>query len=333
MKFNTLDEVAKHFNIESTDVDHIKKELKNLIKDIHPDKNNGEFKSEHEKIIYNKIVEAFEFLESSNTTSVVAKNDIVALTKGIYEIILSKENDIYKEKIDGKVATLSNSIQESIKNFHNHNSTTRVTSIVIATLITALWMFPNFVKEHPFWGVLYYYNFEFSVIWVILLILSGALWLKIKIIEQKDGEIKRSYKFESTQNSIFRLFVAWMSIDFKNTEIKGDGKRFMIFTKDDLIDFLTTRYVFYSKNIGRINNLSTYQIEKVIEEIETEYQQKRKNIPDGLPLDLLPKPGEIDLEMADLISVLIIERLIGRRMIARLSKNSLSDIYEFELKN
>jgi hypothetical protein len=337
MEFNTLDEIIKHFNIEFTEGDDVKKELKNLIKKIHPDKNDGEFKSETDKTKYNEIIEALGFLELNNVTSIATKNDVAALTKVLNEIVLSKKADISEEKIERKVSTLSNFIQESIKNFHNHNSTPKITSIVIATLITALWAFPNVVKDHPLLGFLYHYNKEFTIIWLFSLIYMGILWLQIKMIEQKDEEIKCSYKLESTQNNIFSLFTTWMYGVFKNFEIREDKRRFITFTKEDLINFLITRYAFYNRKLKGMNNLTIYEIGKVIKETEDsetfKYQLKRKNISHSLFFNLLPRPGEIDLEIANLISDLIIERLFERNVIVKVNKRSLSDIYEFELEN
>ena len=45
MVFKTIKEIKDYFGLDSEDKDEIRKELIDKIRLIHPDKNNGEFKS------------------------------------------------------------------------------------------------------------------------------------------------------------------------------------------------------------------------------------------------------------------------------------------------
>ena len=62
MKYKSIDEIIKDFGINSTDIGDIKKELRQILKDIHPDKNGDRFKSKLDEINYHKILSALEFL-------------------------------------------------------------------------------------------------------------------------------------------------------------------------------------------------------------------------------------------------------------------------------
>jgi hypothetical protein len=335
MDFKSLDEIISHFELDNNDVEDLKKELKNLIKKIHPDRNKGEFKNDEDKDLYMEIQDALEFLEGSGRTSLATNNDITALAKVLKDLATTRKDEVAAESIEKKGSSLTTKLQDSITAFHKQNTTPKITSIVATTLITGLWIFPSTVKDHPLLGALYQYNKEFTIIWLFSLFAMGLLWLRIKSAERRDEQIKRSYKLESTQNFIFSLFTKWMCANHKNYSI-NENKRVILFSKDDLISFLINRYNFLQRQLRGTENKHQFEIEKIIKDIEKEgvfdedNHRKSPFNPFYQATSFLPKPGEIDLEIAQLICDLIIDRLNAKGAITKSAAKSLSDIYEYE---
>ncbi|MES2838050.1 MAG: hypothetical protein V4667_11040 [Bacteroidota bacterium] len=331
MDFKSIDEIISHFDLDVSEADEIKRELKSLIKKVHPDKNHGSFKSDKDKDFYMEIQSALEFLESGNT-SLATKNDITALAKVLKDLAITRKEEVATESIEKKNSSLTVKLQDSITDFHRQHSTPKITSLVITTIITALWAFPTIVKDHPLLGFLYQFNGEFTIIWITSLFAMGMLWTRIKTAERKDEAIKKNYKLESTQNAIFTLFTKWLAANLHHYEIR-EKKRYLKFSKDDLISFLTTRFNFFQRRLRGNENLHRYEIEKLIKEIEEskDFQiDYRKRNPFHIFFRFLPNPGEIDLEIAQMICDLIIDRLNTKGVITKSTEKSLSDIYEFE---
>ncbi len=98
MEFNSLNEIKEEFGIESEEVDSVKKELKKLIKDIHPDKNNGEFKNKLDKKNYHNIQSALDFLEKG--FEVVSRVELHALMKSINDLApISTKQELEAKRI------------------------------------------------------------------------------------------------------------------------------------------------------------------------------------------------------------------------------------------
>lgn len=335
MDFNSIDEILSHFDLNAQDADEAKKELKNLIKKVHPDKHNGNFKNDKDKDLYHEIQSALLCLDGASNTALSTKNEITALTKVIKDLAVARKEEVSAGVIERKGSSLTNKLQESIESFHKRHSTPKITGVVLTAIITALWAFPSVVKDHPLLSFLYRFNREFTIIWILCLIFTGYFWMRIKISEKRDEEIKRSYKLESTQNYIFNLFMNWMKSSYRHYEIIGD-KRFVKFCKDDLINFLITRYEFLQHNLRGAANLSDFEIEDRIRQFENSNSfRERKQTINSIPFlrNYLPIPGEIDLEIAQLISDLIIERLNAKGAITKCDSKKLSDFYEYEDTN
>jgi hypothetical protein len=167
------------------------------------------------------------------------------------------------------------------------------------------------------------------MIWLSSLFFSGILWVKIKASERRDEEIKRSYKLEATQNYIFTLFAGWLRINHKNYEIRND-KYFVKFTKDDLINFLVTRYEPLRRHMRGTENLPSYEFRDRIESFEKKSFDPNERYRRTLFWNFLPRPGEIDLEIAQLLCDLILDRLFSKGVVTKLESKKLSDVFEYE---
>jgi hypothetical protein len=150
--FKSLDEIISRFNLDAKDAEVVKKQLKNLIKKFHPDTNgeNGNFSTENDKNIFLEIKSAIEFLDGNqSTTTLATKNDITSLTKVLNELALSNKEEIVNKNIESKKSSLTTKLNESVIAYHKDHSSPKITSLVVASILTALWAFPNVVKDHP----------------------------------------------------------------------------------------------------------------------------------------------------------------------------------------
>ncbi|RED26185.1 hypothetical protein BD847_0098 [Flavobacterium cutihirudinis] len=335
MDFNSTEDIISHFELKTQNGKEIKKELKKLIKKVHPDINKGEFKDTKDESLYHEIQSALHFFETKKSNnSLSLRNENTDLMKIISDLTFEKKQEKIVENINAKNLALTDKLQESIVSYHKVNSAPKITGIVITSIITSLWAFPTVIKEHPILKTLYNYNAEFTIVWIISLLLTAILWIKINSSEKRDEEIKRGYKLESNQNYIFSIFIKWLLTNHQNYEYI-DNQRIITFSKDDLIFFLMTRFDVFQQRLKRLGKLETYEIQREVEHIEKHFEEEsnrnKKGItPYSLLKNLIPKPGKIDAEIAQLISDLIIDRLKAKEVITQSVSKSLSDKYIYK---
>lgn len=332
MDFKSIDEIISKFNLDSNDGDEIKKQLKLLIKEIHPDKNSGNFRNKEDEDLFHDVQSAIEFIDSQHSKhSLITRTEIASLTKVLNEIVSTRKEQTHSQVIERKDASLSVKLQDSVQSFHKRHTTPKISSAVVTIIMTALWTFPSLVKEHPLLSFLYTYYKEFTIFWVGSLVFTGLIWIRIRASERHDEEIKKSYKLEATQNYIFSLFVKWLRNNPRHFDIR-DKKLVIKFSKDNMMDFLTTRYNLLTHYLGRTTSLNDYEITERIQHFEEDkvYRHMRLRTPFSILNSILPTPGQIDLEIAQLISDLTIERLLNKGLLQKVDGKSLSDLYEYE---
>ena len=135
---------------------------------------------------------------------------------------------------------------------------------------------------------------------------------------------------------MFKLFSQWMMSDYQNYENRND-KYYLKFKKDDFIHFLINEYE-NIKSLSKATERNYETVERIREykEIKKKRDSKSifiKSLASTIEVfDIIPKAGEIDLDIAQIISDLVIERLKDRNIIKLLNNKSLSDEYEMEYK-
>ena len=337
MIFTTIEEIKEYFKLHSVEDDHLKKEIKKLMQKHHPDPtNNGEFESPEQKEKYLRLSEALNFLSQKNT-SLLLRDDLKALTKKVNDLALTQNKNIGRENIKQEEKQLSQVLNESIQTFHNRNRFPKISSLIFAAVVSAIWAFPNTVKDNPSLSFLYENHQTFTVVWIFILVISIIFWFTLKTIEARDEEIKKSYKIEAIQNQMFILFTNWLvahrRFDYSKNRERED-KTVLRFSKDDLSSFLINDYP-HLKNYKRLQGLPNYEI---VDEIRTFSAEKRKlnsnlfndAVYKMINGNFLPKAGEIDIETSQLIVELIVQRLLAKNIIELSTEKSLSDIYKYE---
>ncbi|WP_282018156.1 hypothetical protein [Salegentibacter mishustinae] len=336
MTFTTIDEIKDHFQLQSVTDEELKKEIKKLMKKHHPDPSgNGTFKSEKNKKDYLLLGEAFEFLSKKNN-SLTLKNEIQSLTKIVNELALTQQNNQQEKKVNSGEKKLRQAINGSIKDFHSKNKFPKISSLVIAGVISAIWAFPNSLKDNPTLSFLYENHQYFTIVWLSVLIFSVLLWFIIKTIETKDEQIKKTLKVESVQNQIFILFTRWKVISNNLIDTEANffsGPILLRFSKDELSSFLLNEYHILKKY--HLTKLSGFRALKELENIKENERRLNPNLFNSAVYQMvnfrfLPRAGELDIETSQLISDLIIERLEMKEIIKSNEIKSLSTEYIYE---
>src|SRR5260221_11217804 len=61
MKFNSIEEIKKFFDISTDSEEEIRNQLREIIKTIHPDKNGGRFRTKADKKYFYETQEALDY--------------------------------------------------------------------------------------------------------------------------------------------------------------------------------------------------------------------------------------------------------------------------------
>lgn len=335
MNFKNINEIISHFDFQEASVDDLLKKLKIIRKSVYPDPSaDGKFKDERTENLYHEVQSAIKFLKNKGTNLAVRKENSLANVLG--DIVAQNKEGEIKKNINATTSELSIRLSDSIDLYHKKIGTPKLQGLMITGLITALWALPTVAKDHPLLSILYKYNSIFFATWIIALVLLGVLWLKVKNAETRDKEVKKSFKTESIQNHIFLLFSMWFQHNYKNYKYNDDKEITLLFSSDNLVEFVLTRYSELREYILRSGLTDDWEIKRRIIALETEHYfiTKRSKIFKGFSFlsDIMPKPGELDIETAQLISDLIICRLTLKGVIKKTSVIGLSDVYEYKIR-
>jgi hypothetical protein len=75
VNFQSINQIKEQFNLESENISELKKQILQILKQIHPDNNSGEFKSESDKEKFTLLTEALEFLNNENNSEALIAPD------------------------------------------------------------------------------------------------------------------------------------------------------------------------------------------------------------------------------------------------------------------
>lgn len=162
--------------------------------------------------------------------------------------------------------------------------------------------------------------------------LTSFIWIYTKTIEKKDSILKQNFLLDSTQDDIFKLFCAWIrNVNYKNFD---SDKKTYNFSRNQLYNFILNHYKSLNKEYEEITELSDIDLYL---KIATDYKgakellvyTKSDSLKDRL-LFFFNKPGEIDIELANNLTDIMIEKLLFREMIKIENKQAFSDIYSYK---
>lgn len=302
MKFNSTDEIKKHFDLASDTTSDLKSQLHEIIKKIHPDKNGGSFRTKADEKYFLEIQDAIEFLDNSNNLP-VTRQELSLITQILKDILPASQI-----KQSENYLILENKIQTSIKFYKSKHLFPKISTSALAIVLTAIWLFPNSVSEHP---VLKNYfktdNPTFGIFWFGSVFLCAMTWLILKAVEKRDKELKRGLSLETNLNKIFTRF-----IDYRyHGKVVDD---FFYFNKDELIDFIL-EYDF--KN----DRVKVRKFKKSILDIYTDFLMK-----------LIPVSSNVDIDLAQSVGDVIIEKGTAKKVVERVDSFSINDTFRTKIQ-
>jgi hypothetical protein len=298
MRFNELGQIKKEFGIEAEELEEIRKQLRQLLREVHPDTNGGSFATEDAEKQYHKISDAINFIDERKSTdnALILRSEVQELIRVIRDIVPQATQSDPEKK-------LAELIDSDIKIFKTRHKFPKITTATISVVISALWLFPNTIKEHPVLSRLIdLQSPSFTALWLLTLAATASYWLLTALQEHREEQSKKYLKLETVQNQIFRGFLRYKNYVHK----KEDKNEVLRFEKDDLIG--------YVKNFEQIEN----PIYSTKEKLRTILEQ-------GLRLHY--RAGNIDTELAQSLADTIVQRGLLKGIIEKESKKSLSDIF------
>jgi len=208
MEYETIKEIIDKFSLTS-DIDKtndIRRELVKKLSEIHPDRNDGKFKDDETKSLYNDIHSAINFIDENyiNPTQLVPISKITDLIHLIHDIIPTKKN----KTIDEFETELHTKFNLDLMKHLLKNKKPKIISTVISTILSTIWVFPSTINDHPILSQYISTNSSlFIAFWIISLILTSFIWLHFSIKERK---IERAYdylKLEENQIEMYCFFI------------------------------------------------------------------------------------------------------------------------------
>lgn len=219
--FTSLQMIKDQFGIETESIDSVRSELRTMLVKLHPDKNGGNFVDENCKKNYHEIDDAITFIDglSKKNFELVTISAVTDLTKAVTAMVETHS------KLSSKETQLSSEIDRSIENYSSRIKTPRIALTAITVVISAIWLFPNTVEDHPVLSKLISFdNIITNAVWLDMLILAAAFWVITWRKEERNKNFQESLKTESVQNRIFNDFI---------NNFKGD-----VFTLEEFVDFI-----------------------------------------------------------------------------------------------
>lgn len=203
MSFQNLQQIRESFGLSNNDPEGIRRELRLRMKKIHPDTKSAEspqLGTEKEEVL--RITAALSFLDDARKeTAVVPVAEVTALVQALKDLVPdSREKD--------RETRLSQQIDAKIEEAKSTGRLPKIILTVLAALLTVVWLFPGITANHPVMSK--YINVEnpvFNIIWLALILYTGAIWLVFKLWGDRQAGSKKNLGLELTQNRLFDSFV------------------------------------------------------------------------------------------------------------------------------
>lgn len=295
--YKSIEQITKEFELKNGSKEDIRKQLKLRLKDCHPDKNGGVFKTAEHQVQFEKLSSAIEFLDTP--VEIELRREISDLSKIIMDFAIKKNDD---EVLIKKEENLSKKIESNVNNYASAHLFPKITSSIIAGLLSILWLFPKTISEHKILSK--FIDIEspnFAIFWLLTLVCSGCIWLILTMRERRDKELKNSLKLDSVQNMLFDEFIRHLNVT------KYDSNTDVIsFTKEAFIHFIRGFNLKYHK-----------------------YRSDEEFAP--IPNNTVFGNSRIDMGLAQDLSEIILNRMQSKELVKVKTQKTISDIYIVEL--
>ncbi|MEM1269315.1 MAG: hypothetical protein AAGI08_04620 [Bacteroidota bacterium] len=215
--YQSLDHLRAALDIKASDPSDVRREIRERIKLIHPDlAANGEPLGQVEQEELLKLTAALGYLdEIRDQTAVVPAEQVSSLLRVVESLIPNARQQEQEAELDLRIKDEIESIRSAF----------RLPKIGLATAsaaLTAIWLFPSTLQEHPVLGDWVGRDHDvFSIWWLFCLLATAVFWIFTGARQHKDAELARAFKLESTQNKLFKIFISSRDVDasFRRSEL------------------------------------------------------------------------------------------------------------------
>jgi len=213
--YNSIGEIQKDFELEFHDVGNLRDSLNSLRIELHPDKNNGDFKNESDKEKFLKLNAAIQYIDSiKNDNQIIAVERMTELIKAITELIPNSTQTTLQNNLDLRIGN-------AIGQYRSKLYVPKISLTAITGVMTFLFAVPAQLKDNAVLSrFLNPQNPTFVLMWLIMLFYTGAFWLITFMNEEKAKRQLSLLKVDATQNELFDKFVMQLSsLDFSKDEL------------------------------------------------------------------------------------------------------------------
>jgi len=226
MTFASTEEIRKELGLAETEPGELRRAIRRRLKEIHPDTMATTDSSADNSEEVQNLTAALEYLDRSAVgTSLLPLDHANHLVQLIRDLMPNVQREEQK-------TALEQSIREEVGEIRRHGSVSKVTLTTITAVLTALWMFPTAVADHP---VLSRYldptSEPFGVAWLQSVFFTGLVWLWIGFRNKKDVERVKRLQLEGSQTGLF--------ISFARSEVVSPPAGPASFHREELVDSIS----------------------------------------------------------------------------------------------
>jgi hypothetical protein len=221
MPYSSLEQIKDDLLITDNDVNSILKQLKKIRNESHPDKTNGEFPNEIVQSNFLKASDGINYIENIHgANQLLVVEQVTELVKAVKEIIPGNRQEEARNRLE-------TTIDYQIAHYRSTFTIPKFTLTGITAVLTFITVFPQQLEANPaLKGKINFQDPQFFSIWLILILVTGSIWLSTYFEEDRARQRLTLLKVESYQNILFRRF------------IEGSSE---VFSKDELTHFIFNR--------------------------------------------------------------------------------------------
>jgi len=202
MAYKSIEEIIEKFNLLSNKYEFaaLRNELKKLLANAHPDKNGGDFASDEDKLRYESLQEAIDFIDSNTSKNLIPINQITDIVKAITSVMQpSREETVARNKREIKLEIHSD-IRSRYINW-------KIGSGTFAAICAGIIAFSKDLTDNPLVGELFKTPIGTSMA-ATLLFSSAILFVFTWLREQKDEQRKEWLFSEEGKLHLLRTVIS-----------------------------------------------------------------------------------------------------------------------------
>lgn len=283
-----ISEIKKRYGIDTDDLDEIRGKLRKLIKENHPDSNDGIYDIDYFEQLKQDLNEVEREIKSINTS--------ISIDSFFNTLIKNAQNYPQRNKQEELQEMLEKNIDAQIMSYKQKIRAPRYSLAAITAAITFLWMIPEQVASHPIVGL--FVESEtwvgreqvavfLTVIWLTSCLILACYWITTARKERLEKILLERIKLSSIQNDIFMSFIEHM----------GEKQEF---SKNEFMEYIK-KYVY---------------LEMMSREISRSEQRR------------MMRNAEIDEMVVQNLADIIIDRALSHGLIQKWDAYSLLDYYK-----